>query len=64
MTIDTLLKSKESLSSRRAWIEICCLYVCIRCFSSLSSRRAWIEMLTRLMMRLKLVVALLTESVD
>ena len=37
----------ESLSARRAWIEICLLSgSLLRCLSSLSARRAWIEIST------------------
>ena len=56
---------KQSLSARRAWIEILragsCSYDGAR---SLSARRAWIEILSGLWAYLKGVVALRKESVD
>ena len=56
---------QKSLSSRRAWIEICCLItLSLSISSSLSSRRAWIEIPGMLWYKGGIFVALLTESVD
>ena len=55
----------ESLSARRAWIEI--RYVLMRLFNfstSLSARRAWIEIFMVCSSLVVLVVALRKESVD
>ena len=54
----------ESLSSRRAWIEIRARKHLHRNDLSLSSRRAWIEILTSYVETSYNAVALLTESVD
>ena len=55
---------RESLSSRRAWIEIKKPRIAILAVWSLSSRRAWIEILFRQNGSSNQPVALLTESVD
>ena len=58
------LKGK-SLSSRRAWIEICDVWERKDLWASLSSRRAWIEISVKVISKaLSDSVALLTESVD
>ena len=55
----------QSLSSRRAWIEIAMLSALgIFFIASLSSRRAWIEIYKSFLACSFLSVALLTESVD
>ena len=54
----------ESLSLRRAWIEISCIPRRIRAVPSLSLRRAWIEIDEDKPDDSKTGVALLTESVD
>ena len=59
MSIDT-----GSLSSRRAWIEMLRRTLVTRFRTSLSSRRAWIEISTVIAKRIRVMVALLTESVD
>ena len=55
---------RESLSSRRAWIEMGRPLTLIKARRSLSSRRAWIEMLAAETAGTLETVALLTESVD
>ena len=54
----------QSLSSRRAWIEIAKNCLICRARKSLSSRRAWIEINLLLPLYWIVRVALLTESVD
>ena len=59
------LPSEESLSARRAWIEILCVHICITsAHTSLSARRAWIEIVYCDTDSVKYVVALRKESVD
>ncbi len=43
--VPAMTKQAQSLSARRAWIEIHLLTICRKGFSSLSARRAWIEIL-------------------
>ena len=58
-------ENEQSLSLRRAWIEIDYATVNVHVAEwSLSLRRAWIEIPTPLRKWLKTAVALLTESVD
>ena len=40
-----MMKNTESLSARRAWIEILLVYLALIRYLSLSARRAWIEIL-------------------
>ena len=55
----------QSLSARRAWIEIVLPGLAKRLKTpSLSARRAWIEILTPARMSSRLLVALRKESVD
>ena len=56
--------TKQSLSSRRAWIEISAIKKKSSKVVSLSSRRAWIEIVLASCNIWCCVVALLTESVD
>ena len=59
-----MISVDESLSARRAWIEIGRLTVGNPHMPSLSARRAWIEMLNRWTTREFWPVALRKESVD
>ena len=54
----------ESLSARRAWIEILMLFAMFVAVASLSARRAWIEISTGYNGEFGLAVALRKESVD
>ena len=54
----------ESLSARRAWIEIIVISPACRKLKSLSARRAWIEIRTPQNSSRKHPVALRKESVD
>ena len=55
----------ESLSARRAWIEIFLLVLVLGIPTSLSARRAWIEMvLGTAIVTILIAVALRKESVD
>ena len=60
-----LVKQFESLSARRAWIEICCAARLLASGSlSLSARRAWIEIGVDFSYDWLDAVALRKESVD
>ena len=59
-----MMKNIESLSARRAWIEIAIVSIVIFCITSLSARRAWIEIKSSIEEVSKYVVALRKESVD
>ena len=55
----------ESLSARRAWIEIASYLANPRnVVTSLSARRAWIEIVPAVLLVFRLLVALRKESVD
>ena len=56
--------NRESLSARRAWIEITATLPSIAGYLSLSARRAWIEINTRNQPGKPKAVALRKESVD
>ena len=56
--------SRESLSARRAWIEITVVGVLATLVTSLSARRAWIEIIKFVNLRVLDGVALRKESVD
>ena len=55
---------EESLSARRAWIEMREKLPMMRTLKSLSARRAWIEICTTMPLELCRLVALRKESVD
>ena len=55
----------ESLSARRAWIEIAQdILTALNNIKSLSARRAWIEIWSAVLTELLILVALRKESVD
>ena len=56
---------RQSLSARRAWIEIVeAVYATVTRERSLSARRAWIEMVSKSALMVLRAVALRKESVD
>ena len=59
-----MMKNTESLSARRAWIEIRCIGRAVWLLASLSARRAWIEIITIIELDKRYFVALRKESVD
>ena len=61
---DVSLNYKESLSARRAWIEMDTSDVTVKTGLSLSARRAWIEIAKSTPEEAKRWVALRKESVD
>ncbi len=64
-TVQVIIIVMESLSARRAWIEIptlCCMPKTVT--PSLSARRAWIEILATRLADMSAAVALRKESVD
>ena len=65
VTLDVaVVPSEQSLSARRAWIEIAIANTVISCFTSLSARRAWIEIRLFSTPTAWYRVALRKESVD
>ena len=58
------LQQQQSLSARRAWIEILCSVGFCLGAKSLSARRAWIEMVSLFLPVSGALVALRKESVD
>ena len=64
MKVTLLTHTPESLSARRAWIEIALTLVVFKFVGSLSARRAWIEMEVENGFAGVLFVALRKESVD
>ena len=62
--LDEIYHVLQSLSSRRAWIEIQPERLLPPAGESLSSRRAWIEITSCLVFDLYQTVALLAEGVD
>ena len=55
---------QQSLSARRAWIEITAILLSLPAAPSLSARRAWIEIAANPGVYIRQYVALRKESVD
>ena len=62
--VPAMTKQAQSLSARRAWIEMLVKLRTWKMRLSLSARRAWIEILKQLLLKTLKAVALRKESVD